>query len=94
MSRSWYYKRKRLLSLLAERAVFGLDGTEQQELSTLMAAFPDFDAECMDRAAAAVVLAESAAGMEPLPPRFCLAIRRSASNYLNELLGRERESQS
>jgi hypothetical protein len=91
MSRSWDYQRKRLLSLLAERAVFGLEDSKQRELTNLMAALPDFDAECMDRAAAAVVLAGSAADLEPLPTRVRLAIRRTASDYLNKLAGRDRE---
>ena len=93
MTRSWEYQRKCLLRLLAERAVFGLDDTKQREFANLMAAFPDVDAECMDRAAAAVALAGSAAGLEPLPPRVRSAIRRTASDYLNKLVGRDRESQ-
>jgi hypothetical protein len=94
MSRSWDYQRKRLLSLLAELAVFGLEGSKRREFTNLMAALPDFDAECMDRAAAVVVLAGSAERLEPLPSRLRSAIRRTASDYLNKLAGRDRESQS
>jgi hypothetical protein len=93
MTRSWDYQRKCLLRLLAERAVFGLDDNKQREFANLMAAFPDVDTESMDRAAAAVVLAGAAAGLEPLPPRVRSAIRRTASDYLNKLVGRDCESQ-
>ncbi len=81
MSPAREYQRRRLLSLLAERAVFGLEGRRQREITNLMAALPDLDAQCMDRTAAAVVLAGSAAGLEPLPPRLRSAIRRTASEY-------------
>lgn len=79
MSSSCNRRRNRLIGLLAERAVFGLSGAEQQELARLAAEFPEVDCDCMDRVAAEVVLAETTAGFEPLPPRVRQAVCRAAS---------------
>ncbi len=57
----------RLLELLADRALVGLDADEQHELDSLLQAHPDFDAESLDRTAALLDWAVSAAETEPLP---------------------------
>jgi anti-sigma-K factor RskA len=57
----------RLLELLADRALVGLDVGEQHELESLLQANPDFDAECLDRTAALLDRAAAAGDTEPLP---------------------------
>ena len=57
----------RLLELLAERALDGLDADQQHELESLLQAQPDFDAECLDRTAALLDRAAAAGDTEPLP---------------------------
>lgn len=47
----------RLLELLADRALVGLDATEETELAALLQEFPDEDADAFERAAAAAMLA-------------------------------------
>jgi hypothetical protein len=53
---------RRVVALLADRALEGLDAGEQQELDGLLEAFPDLDAGVLDRTAAQVevVLSRSA----------------------------------
>ena len=57
----------RLLELLADRALVGLDADEQHELESLLQAHPEFDAESLDRTAALLDCAVAAADTEPLP---------------------------
>ncbi len=57
----------RLLELLAERALVGLDAVQQHELDSLLQTHPDFDAECLDRTAALLDRAAAAGDTEPLP---------------------------
>jgi hypothetical protein len=57
----------RLLELLAERALVGLDADQQRQLESLLQTHPDFDAECLDRTAALLDLAAAAGDTEPLP---------------------------
>lgn len=60
----------RLEQLLADRAVFGLDRTEEAELETLLAAHgldASADAAGYDRTAAAVFLAEASVEAEAMP---------------------------
>ncbi len=57
----------RLLELLAERALVGLDADQQHELDSLLQTQPDFDAECLDRTAALLDWAVAAGDTEPLP---------------------------
>lgn len=57
----------RLLELLAERALVGLDADQQRELESSLQTHPDFDAECLDRTAALLDLAAAAGDTEPLP---------------------------
>ncbi|TVS20546.1 MAG: hypothetical protein EA424_03430 [Planctomycetaceae bacterium] len=57
----------RLLELLAERVLVGLDADQQHELDSLLQTQPDFDAECLDRTAALLDWAVAAGDTEPLP---------------------------
>jgi hypothetical protein len=57
---------QRLLELLADRAVFGLEPAEEQELAALLAAHPNRDPDALDRLAAAVAI--NAATAAPSPP--------------------------
>jgi len=65
MSHAWKTTEQRLLELLADRAVFGLEPKAAKELRQLLREVPDFDTECMERAAATVQLA--CAPIEPMP---------------------------
>ena len=67
MTRSPHSDHDRLLELLAERALVGLDADQQRELELLLQTHPDFDAECLDRTAALLDTAVAAADTEPLP---------------------------
>ncbi|MCU0874478.1 MAG: anti-sigma factor, partial [Pirellulaceae bacterium] len=60
----------RLLELLADRTLVGLDADEQQELESLLQANPESDAECLDRTAALLDLAAAAGDTEPLPEQL------------------------
>jgi hypothetical protein len=81
MSDPWRRTERRLLELLADRAVFGLEPMEEQELRQLLEIMPDFDAECMERAAAMVpwVLAP----VEPLPADVRARIRASGVRHVS-----------
>ena len=57
MSDPWQTAERRMSELLADRAVFGLSREEEQELQQLARVMPDFDIDCMERAAATVQLA-------------------------------------
>lgn len=59
--------RERLLELLADRAVFGLEAAEEAELAGLLRDHPGIDAEGLDRVAAAVAVATSGAAPAALP---------------------------
>ena len=65
MSDQWQAAECRLLDLLADQATFGLSRIETEELGRLTQMVPDFDIECMERAAAVVNLA--LVSVEPLP---------------------------
>ena len=54
---------QRLLDLLADRAVFGLEPAEEQELAALLAAHPNRDPDALDRLAAAVAVTTATADM-------------------------------
>jgi hypothetical protein len=69
----------RLLELLAEQALVGLDADEQHELESLLQAHPDFDAECLDRTAALLDRAVAAGDTEPLPQPLQDRIRAQGS---------------
>ena len=57
MSDLWQSREQRVLELLADRATFGLESSDERELRLLLKTMPDFDSECMERAAATVQLA-------------------------------------
>lgn len=60
----------RMLELLADQAIGGLDAAEQLELKSLLETNPDFDIESLDRTAAMLDIAASAEDIEPLPIHF------------------------
>lgn len=70
---------ERLLELLSLRAIEGLDDAEQEEVQRLGSAYPEFDAEELDRAAAALVLA----GLrpEPMPATLRARVEADAEAY-------------
>ena len=80
MSNPWKTTEQRLLELLADRAVFGLEPKETQELRQLLQRVPDFDTECMERVAAAVQLA--CAPVEPMPAAVRDRIRASGLRHV------------
>ena len=75
MNSQWQVIERRLLELLADRATFGLTRSEEEELRQLSESVPDFDDECMEKAAATVQLAF--ASVEPLPAAVHAKIRSS-----------------
>jgi len=77
MSGPWQACEKRLLDLLADQALFGLSADEQQELEILLGMMPDFDRDCMQRAAATVHLAGVGKELVPLPTSLQQKIRVS-----------------
>lgn len=68
---------RRLRVLLAQRAVFGLDDSEQRELSSLLKRHPQEDAEAFERVAADFYLAAQSGPYEPLPAHVAQRIRES-----------------
>jgi hypothetical protein len=68
MTPSSHSDHDRLLELLAERALVGLDADQQCELESLLQTHPDVDAESLDRTAALLDWAVAAGDTEPLPP--------------------------
>jgi hypothetical protein len=84
MSDQWQDSERRLLELLADRAVFGLTPREEHELSGLEEAIPDFDSGCMERAAATVQLAFTS--VEPLPAAVRAKVRASGMQYVSKPL--------
>ena len=75
MNSQWQVVERRLLELLADRAIFGLTPIEDEELRQLQESVPDFDDECMERSAATVQLA--CVPVEPLPASVHAKIRAS-----------------
>ncbi len=75
MSRARHQQSERLFTLLAERAVFGLDSERERELARLAAMCPHIDTDCLDRLAAALVLANLRSRLEPLPARLRHLVR-------------------
>ena len=75
MNSQWEVVERRLLELLADRATFGLTPSEDEELRQLKESVPDFDDECMEKAAATVQLAFASDG--PLPASVHAKIRAS-----------------
>ena len=83
MSSRWQFVERRLLDLLADRATFELSKAAEQELSRLAESVPDFDDECMERAAATVQLAFASVG--PLPSAIHTKLRTSGVGYVAKL---------
>ncbi len=75
MNRARHNQSERLFMLLADRAVFGLDPERERELARLAAMFPHIDADCLDRLAAALVVANIKSRLEPLPARLRHLVR-------------------
>jgi hypothetical protein len=70
---------RRLLELLADRATFGLRPQAEKELQHLLQTRPDFDSECIDRAAATVQLALTP--IESMPGAVRVKIRASLAQH-------------
>jgi hypothetical protein len=66
----------RLLELLAEQAAFGLSAADLAELTRLLQAAPQYDADAMDRAAASVELGMLASGGPVEPEEMPAALRQ------------------
>lgn len=75
--------RERLLELLADRAVFGLEAAEEAELAGLLQDHSGIDAEGLDRVAAAVAVATGGTPPAALPAglraRLAADLRRQSS---------------
>ncbi|MFM8985779.1 MAG: anti-sigma factor domain-containing protein [Planctomycetia bacterium] len=83
--------RERLLELLADRAVFGLDAAEEAELASLLANHSAVDVDGLDRLAATVAVAPGRTA-EPLPtglkPRLEADVQRYRSGPVGVRSGR------
>lgn len=77
----------RLLELLADQTLAGLDADQQRELESLLQANPDFDIAAMDRTAAMLDIAAFADALQPLPERLRNRIRMHEQS-LAEPLGK------
>ncbi|MCL4194418.1 MAG: hypothetical protein KJZ87_21970 [Thermoguttaceae bacterium] len=75
MNRARHQRLERLFMLLADRAVFGLDREEEQDLAELAADFPCIDTDCLDWLAAALALANLESRLEPLPAHLRHLVR-------------------
>jgi hypothetical protein len=73
---------KRVMQLMADRALFGLHAKEKREVEKLLGSMPDIDSEMMDIAAAAVHLAVLPNEYEPLPEDLYLKIHSRAKHEL------------
>ena len=80
MSNPWKTTEQRLLELLADRAVFGLEPKAAKELRQFLQEVPDFDTECMERVAATVQLA--CAPSETMPDAVRDRIRASGRRHV------------
>ena len=80
LNRQWQVIERRLLDLLADRATFGLTRSEAEELRQLAESVPDFDAECLEKAAATIQLAFTS--VEPLPATVHAKLRTYGETYL------------
>ena len=80
MSERWQDREQRILELLADRATFGLEPEDERELRQLLQTTPDFDTECMERAAATVQLAFTP--LEPLPDAVRAKVHSSGLRFV------------
>jgi len=67
MNSSYPSDHDRMLELLADQAIGGLDAAEQTELKSLLQANPTFDFAALDRTAAMLDIAASTDDIKPLP---------------------------
>lgn len=77
----------RLLELLADRAAFGLDADDRQELDELLRESPEFESDSLELAAAALELAMldvRQTGSEQLPLRLQARIAAAGRRHLTE----------
>jgi hypothetical protein len=81
MDDPWQTREQRVLELLADRAAFGLEPGDERELRQLLQTMPDFDAECMERAAATVQLAFTP--LEPLPEAVRAKVHSSGVRFVS-----------
>ena len=81
MRTAWHQNEERLLDLLVDRALFGLDDIERNELQELLFLMPGFDADSIDLAAAAVQLSCGRLDFEPMPAGLHSSIRESATQH-------------
>lgn len=68
------FAHERLLELLADRAVLGLDAREEADLSNLLREYPGEDADAFDRAAAALDTAVMRGKVEAMPAHLAMRI--------------------
>ncbi|MFM8291143.1 MAG: anti-sigma factor domain-containing protein [Planctomycetia bacterium] len=78
--------RERLLELLADRAVFGLDAAEETELAGLLADHSAVDVDGLDRLAATVAVATGRTA-EPLPAGLKPRLEADVQRYLSGPVG-------
>lgn len=72
---------QRLENLLADRAVFGLDPAETQDLEGLLASHPPRDPDAFDRLAAAVAVAATSAASSRLPQSLQARLEDEARRF-------------
>lgn len=82
MNSPWEKNRRRLLHLLADRALFGLCGEETAELEELFQSGLDIDRDLMERVATRCDLALGIAMPEQLPTGLRERIRADAESVL------------
>lgn len=80
MNNPWQESEHRLSQLLADRASFGLSHSEAMQVQRLTELLPDFDMDCMERAAATVQLAD--VPLEPMPSSVRAVIRDAGERYV------------
>jgi hypothetical protein len=81
MSDLWQGREQRVLELLADRATFGIESSDERELQQLLQTMPEFDTECMERAAAMVQLAFTP--LEPLPEALRAKVHSSGLRFIS-----------
>lgn len=76
--------RDRLLELLADQALFGLDPQELAELETLQKQFPDQPADALEKVAAMVELSGLPADVAPLPDSLRSRIQGGMAEFVRQ----------
>jgi hypothetical protein len=82
MTRSPSAAEQRLLELLADRALFGLEPAEERELEALLAGHPNRDPDALDRLAAGVAVATTGAAGPGLPGGVAARLREDAVRFV------------